>query len=100
MEVYVNIQSDDPIIFTPTMQYIEKLEQQGLTVNVDIWNVVSTWFTPPKFNQDQSRLLPICMARNMCIERALAANADALLMIDSDVVVPPNSITRMLVVYS
>lgn len=62
----------------------------------DFWTVDSKWMTTPKFDQDQARLVPICMARNMARMFAASQDAEWLLFLDSDVVVPPDSIQRLL----
>ena len=44
-----------------------------------------------KFDQDQnSRLAPICVARNLCLDFAQQGNFDWILFVDSDVMVPQN----------
>jgi hypothetical protein len=44
-----------------------------------------------KFDQDQqARLTPICIARNMCLDFAQQGNYDWILFVDSDVMLPSN----------
>jgi hypothetical protein len=45
-----------------------------------------------KFDQDQnSRLTPICIARNMCLDFAQQCGYDYILFVDSDVIIPPDT---------
>jgi hypothetical protein len=44
-----------------------------------------------KFDQDnEARLTPICIARNMCLDFAQQGGYDYILFVDSDVIVPKN----------
>ena len=49
-----------------------------------------------KFDQDQSaRLTPICIARNMCLDFAQQGGFDYILFVDSDVVIPSDTKTKL-----
>jgi len=65
-------------------------------VHYDIWRWTSAWRGERGYDQDQGHRLPaICIARNMAREFALRHDADAILYVDSDVVIPKNSIPRL-----
>jgi len=66
-------------------------------VALDVWTWESSWRGERKFDQEQPHRLPaICLARNMAREYALRAGADAMLFVDSDVLVPKDSLVRLL----
>ena len=49
-----------------------------------------------QFDQDQNaRLTPICIARNMCLDFAQQGGFDYILFVDSDVVIPPDTKTKL-----
>lgn len=64
--------------------------------DVDSWQWDSTWHKGPKYDQDQARLDPIVMARNMCLAYARVNDASHILFVDSDVIVPPDSIEKLI----
>lgn len=93
-EIYLNIETEDfDKHFAPLK---ELLAQTNKTVHMDIWNCKSTWAPKPKFDQDQARLNPIMTARNMSIQAAQGLGATHILQVDADVVIPKDSISRLL----
>lgn len=97
MVYYVNAETN--LLDTPGE--ILKLDEQVAEIYpenyyLDLWNVRSEWITFPKGDQDQARLVPICLGRNMCRMFAASQGAEWLLFLDSDVVVPPDSIQKLL----
>ena len=74
------------------------LNYQGIEAftmpNVDFfqsWNAYGNGFNERIFDQDQNaRLTPICVARNMCLDFAQQGGYDYILFVDSDVIVPNN----------
>jgi hypothetical protein len=74
------------------------LNYQGIETltmpNVDFfqsWNAYGNGFNERIFDQDQNaRLTPICVARNMCLDFAQQGGYDYILFVDSDVIVPNN----------
>ena len=62
----------------------------------DFWNYESNWWKKPEFDQDQARLVPIVRGRNDAIECALDVGADYILFVDSDMVIPQNTITKLM----
>lgn len=62
----------------------------------DIWNYESNWHKKPQFDQDQARLVPIVRGRNDSIECALDVGAEYILFVDSDMVIPQNTITKLM----
>lgn len=91
---YFNIESSNPDQFFS--QLLDSLPTLGLPYHVDIWQMVSTWCKKPEFDQDQARLVPIVNARNMTIAAATCLGASHIFQVDSDVIVPPDSIERLL----
>lgn len=69
---------------------------KGKAGHLDIWQWSSSWQDKPKYNQDPARLTPIILARNMALEFAVAKKASHILFVDSDVIVPPDSIEKLL----
>ena len=86
---YLNAQDE-------TEDGLNRLWDMGENWLVDSWRWDSTWHKKPEFNQDQARLEPIVFARNMALAAARRINADYILFVDSDVVVPNNSIEKLL----
>lgn len=62
----------------------------------DFWNYQSNWWKKPEYDQDQARLVPIVRGRNDSIECALDVGADYILFVDSDMIIPPNTITKLM----
>lgn len=87
-DILLNIQTTDP----------ERWNEAVATgVRCDFWNVTGRLLREAHFDQDQfARLTPITLGREMCRYSAIQGNYDAILYVDSDVVVPPNSIERLL----
>lgn len=105
---YFNIQTEKPKGFEPLIKAVSEWEppviiksEDPLTVvsypvHYDLWNINwSTWWKRPSFDQDQARLFPICIARNMAIDAALDLRCDKLMFVDSDMIVPSNTITKL-----
>jgi hypothetical protein len=85
--VYLNIESDSP-------EGYEHLTSKGIVW--DAWNWKSAWRGERGYDQDQGHRLPaICIARNMARDFAMRHDADAILYVDSDVLIPKNSIPRL-----
>ena len=56
------------------------------------WEWTGSGKNERKFDQDQnSRLAPICIARNMCLDFAQQGGFDWILFVDSDVMIPSNT---------
>lgn len=69
----------------------------GSRYHLDVWTRrFSSWWKPPQYDQDQARLAPICIARNMARDFAMSQQADWLLFLDSDVKPPPDLIQKLL----
>lgn len=95
-EIYLNIESENfEENFKPL---IEAIKKSGKKVHMDIWQCRSTWAKKPEFDQDQARLNPIMTARNMSIQAAQALGATHILQVDADVVIPKDSIQRLLAI--
>jgi len=70
---------------------------ENQAVHYDAWSWESAWRGGRKGDQDQRYRLPgIVIARNMAREFAMARNADAILYVDSDVLIPRNSLVELL----
>lgn len=87
--VYINIQDGGTVDWRWLDEYPD--------VMVDRWTWESDWLEERRFDQDQGhRLTPICLARNMARYFAISAQADALMYVDSDVLVPLESLRVLL----
>lgn len=65
--------------------------------DVDAWSWSSSWWQPPRFDQDQRRLTPIVMARNMALNYAVShPDCTHVLFIDSDVRPHPDGLQKLL----
>lgn len=96
-DVYINIQSDNPKKeFSSVYKWASQQETKGRNVYIDVWNWESNWARTPEFDQDNARLVPICIARNTMLQAASSMDYDYLLQIDNDVMVPQDSITRLI----
>lgn len=96
-DVYINIQTADlQGNFGPTLEWAERQRAIGRNVLVDAWDWQSTWCREPGFDQDPARIVPISVARNMTLQAASLMDYDYVLQVDSDVIVPPHSIERLL----
>lgn len=91
--LYFNIETNDPKKWQPL---IDSLKTQGLEFHYDFWSFESSWWKKPEFDQDQTRLVPICMGRNMAIDCALDLKCDWLMFCDSDMRFPDYSLERLL----
>ena len=58
----------------------------------DEWAWDSSVQAQPKYSQDPARLAPIVIGRNMALNAARNLGAKSLLFVDSDVIVPPNTL--------
>lgn len=93
-EVYHNIETNAPSNFKELFEYIKT---QPIKTEFDIWNYsFSSWWNVPKFDQDQARLVPICEGRNRAIECAIDLGSEYLLFVDADMVIPYDTITRLM----
>lgn len=77
-------------------QSMRALRASGCPHDWDEWECLGTWRKAPRFDQDQARLEPICIARNMARSYAIATGATHLLFVDADVVVQPDGLERLL----
>lgn len=91
--LYFNIETIDLNNF---QWLVNALAESGLQYHYDIWQAVSSWCKKPEFDQDQARLVPIVNGRNMTISAATCLAASHIFQVDSDVIVPPDSIERLL----
>lgn len=80
----------------PWAESIAALHESGRPWEYDTWSASSTWRDAPQFDQDQARLEPICIARNMARTYAIATGATHLVFVDADVVVRPDGLERLL----
>ena len=92
-EVYYNIETKDKDnwkdLITASYPRLPKLYY-------DFWNYESNWWKKPEFDQDQARLVPIVRGRNDAIECALDVGAEYILFVDSDMVIPQNTIKKLM----
>jgi GT2 family glycosyltransferase len=96
-DVYINIQSADPAEkFAEVYTWAQKQISKGTNVYIDTWEWKSDWSKTPAFDQDQARLVPICIARNMTLQAASCLQYDYLLQVDNDVIIPSDSIQRLI----
>ncbi|MBS1722742.1 MAG: glycosyltransferase family 2 protein [Armatimonadetes bacterium] len=94
--VYINIQSDEPQAkFASVFEWAAEQEFRGTRVHIDTWTWTSSWCRDAEFDQDPARLAPICTARNMMLQAAASMGFDYLLQVDNDVIIPSNTITRL-----
>ena len=64
---------------------------EGITY-LQNWEAWGAGFNQRQFDQDQqARLTPICIARNMCLDFAQQHEYDWILFVDSDVMIPSNT---------
>jgi hypothetical protein len=92
--LYLNVETEDfDAHFSGLKAWLQTCK---LPYHLDTWTWTSTWFKKPQYDQDQARLTPIVMARNMCIEAAMRLGATHLFQVDADVLVPKHSIERLL----
>ena len=93
VEIYLNIETDNIANFDPVF---DLLKASGKKFHYDIWKSESSWAAKPAFDQDQARLHPICIGRNMSIQAAMTLGATHIFQVDADVMVPPDSVERLL----
>lgn len=91
-DVYHNVETEDKTKFAELIDY----NQNEIQTYYDFWNCESTWWKKPAFDQDQARLVPICEGRNRAIECAIHTGAEYLLFVDADMIIPADTITRMM----
>lgn len=72
------------------------LRASGKPFALDYRTLHSSWYTGPRFTQDQRRLVDICQARNLARDYALLHHCSHLLFIDDDVVVAPDHLPKLL----
>ena len=94
--IYVNIETSD--LEGNFADLLDFLQNCGRPYHIDTWQFNSTWHKRPTFDQDQARLFPIVIARNMSLEAAFALGASHIFQVDADVLVPPDSIERLLAI--
>ena len=92
-EVYYNIETKEPEKWS---NLIAQTYPRVTKLWYDIWNYESNWHKKPQFDQDQARLVPIVRGRNDSIECALDVGAEYILFVDSDMVIPQNTITKLM----
>ena len=97
MRFYLNVEYDDieGVHTDYRTKILEPFESAGWRFDVDWWSHTSTWWSSPKFDQDQARLHPIVIARNMALDYARAVNANGILFVDSDVILPSNALSLL-----
>lgn len=97
---YVNIQRDMGATEPDREKYkplIDALDASGRPYHLDFWQWnESTWWKKPAFDQDQARLVPIVMARNMSVDFSLDIGAEKMMFVDSDMKIPKNSVSTFL----
>src|SRR5512138_1360661 len=99
--LYVNVETDlggDDFSrkYKDMLEFIAAVRRGGLSVEMCIWSWRSTWRGKPRYDQDQLRLAPICVARNMARQHALSMEASHLLFIDADVVPSADGLGKLL----
>jgi glycosyltransferase involved in cell wall biosynthesis len=92
-EVYHNVETVEKNNFKDLIEYSKN---QKINTHFDFWSYESSWWKKPTFDQDQARLVPICEGRNRSIEIALELRFDYLLFVDTDMIIPSNSISGLL----
>lgn len=92
--IYLNIETEN--LEENFGDLMALLEKSGRPYHYDVWHSRSSWSQKPRFDQDQARLHPIMIGRNMSIQAAQGIGATHLLQVDADVVVPRDSIERLL----
>lgn len=94
--VYINVETKNyNENFSELKEFLSTVK---VPVYMDIWSCYSNWWIPPAFDQDQARLHPIMIGRNMTIQAAQLLKASHLLQVDADVIVPVDSIQRLLAI--
>lgn len=108
---YINVETSQigilPIEISQTWEPLfQYLEDCPIDWEVDSWRWRigvnggpsgrrEAWRQAPKYDQDQARLAPICVARNMAREYAMATGATHLFFVDADVIVPPDALQKL-----
>jgi hypothetical protein len=92
-EVYYNIETKEPDDWKDLIAFSHPIMPK---VHYDFWNYQSNWWKKPQFDQDQARLVPIVRGRNDSIECALDVGAEYILFVDSDMIIPANTITKLM----
>lgn len=90
--VYLNVETQDQDL------YRDLIENWPFDkpLHFDYWNVTGGWRPERKYDQHQVRLMPICTARNMCIDYAMTVKAKHLLFVDSDVLLDHGGVNALL----
>lgn len=93
--LYINIETDLSEIGA-NLKYAPAVTRIPGAVSYDVWGWQSSWRGERGYDQDQGYRLPgIVIGRNMAREFAMRYDADAILYVDSDVLIPKNSIARL-----
>lgn len=80
---------DNPNAFNSNL-FLHKLD------HFHVWKEYKHWAVNREKDQDQHFRLPkICTARNMCVDFAIANDFDWILFVDSDVLIPKDTYTRL-----
>lgn len=96
-DLYFNIESGDIPQYGNRWDSLYSLwADKGEPVKWDIWQRLSNTYQAPQYDQDQRRLSPIIIGRNMAIDVAQAGDYTHLFFVDADVVVPADSIPKLL----
>ena len=80
--------------YAPLMNFIQS--ESPVMVDTDVWRWDSTWRQSPQHDQDQRRLHPIVIARNMARAYMLDQGASHILFVDADVIVRPDGLQKLL----
>lgn len=92
--IYINIQTSNKPLYDPV---IAALDASGKRYAVDFWDIShSSYRQVPQYDQDQARLAPICIGRNMAVDVALWPEFTHLLFVDSDVRPHPSGLSRLI----
>jgi len=94
--IYLNVESRSFINYDYALEVLHHYARNGRFWDFDICAITSSWHTPPQYDQDQARLSRIIIARNMAIEYAIFRQATHLLFVDSDVVIHPGGVQKLL----
>jgi len=90
----------DPVTNPIAMKVEHYAEGSSVPWSLDLWRwgtvAGKLWRAQPQYDQDQARLAPIAVARNMCRTFAHATGASHLLFIDADVIPPSDVIPKLL----
>lgn len=93
--IYINIETQFDYLYRDMVRY---LMDCGKPSDWDRWSFASsTWVPERGFDQDNDARLPgIISARNMAVDYAMQQHAEHLLFVDSDVIIRPDGVRRLL----